>query len=234
MASFCVIGKHGFIGSALAKKLGNVSSYPTPETQTIFYLGGATHMDFEKNPDYWMNKDIQDFMFLLPYCKKHHIRFVYASSAMVYEKDNDFSKHKRALELIARTYPYSLGLRIFPVYGEGENRTVISKWCKEMKQGKQPVIYGDGTQKRDFIHVDDVVDQILLLEEMKASDIADVGAGNPISFNEIVALINQELGTSIEPIYKDKPKDYSDGIYCKIPLPTKVDIKNGLQRILGI
>lgn len=232
MAQYCVIGK-GNIALHLAKRLGNVSYFPTPVTETIFYMSGPNHINFEENPDYHINKTMQDFLWLLPYCKKHNIRFVFCSSALVYEKDTSFTKYKRVLEFIAGCYPQTLAMRIFPVYGGNERNSVISKWCEEMKNDKQPTVYGDGTQKRDFIHIEDVVDQIILLESMRAVGLIDVGTGNPTSFNDIIQTINKVLEKDIKPIYVDKPKDYSDGIYCKNPLPVNISLENGIKSTLG-
>ena len=227
MAKYCVIGQ-GLIATALKKNLPDVSFYPTPDTQTIFYLDSVVHMDFEKNVDYHLNKVVNEFLFLLSYCKQYRIRFVYASSAMVYEKDTEFTRCKRALELLALCYQDTLALRIFPVYGN-ENRTIISKWCKEMKNDIPPTVFGDGTQTRDFIHVDDVASQILTLETMKVRGTADIGAGNPTSFNDIIKIINEELGKNLKPIYIDRPKDYSQGIQCMNPLPIKISLRDGIR-----
>lgn len=233
MSKYCVIGQ-GLIGRALAKKLNTVSFYPTPVTETVFYFGGVTHLDFENSPDYHKNKEFQDILFLIQYCKKYQIRLVYASSALVYEKDTEFTKHKRSIELLAQTLPKSLGLRIFPVYGKEEKKTVISQWCDDIKNDRQPVVYGDGTQTRDFINVEDVVNQILLLESMQLIGIADVGTGKPVMFNDIIQKINNLLGKDIKPIYKNAPNGYSKGIQCVNPLPVNITIENGLKDILGI
>lgn len=225
---YCVMGQ-GTIGSALTKRLGDVSFYPTPETEVLFYMSSVLPEDFDKNPEYHLNKVVQDFLFLLPYCKRHRIRFVFASSSWVYEKDNDYARCKRILELMAQSNPNTLALRMFPVYPA---RSVIAQWCDEMKRGIQPTVYGDGTQIRDFIHIDDVVEQIILLEQMNVLGIADIGTGKPISFNEIIEMINKALGTTIKPKYIEAPKDYSPGIFCVNPLPTKVPMYDSIQRLL--
>lgn len=232
MSQYCVIGK-GNIAMHLAKKLGNVQYFPTPVTETIFYMSGPTHLNFEENLEYHLNKTIQDFLWLLPYCKKHNIRFVFCSSALVYEKDTIFCRYKRILEYLASCYPKTLCLRIFPVYGGNERYSIISKWCNEMKNDKQPTIYGDGTQKRDFIHVEDVVDQIILLESMQTEGVVDIGSGKPTSFNDIVQIINKVLNKDVKPLYAPAPKDYSKGISCVNPLPVKIDIEHGCKIILG-
>src|ERR1043166_3571118 len=121
----CILGRHGLIGSELAKRFDTVTSFPTPDTDIVFHFASYTHVAFEENPDYHMKEIIESFLFLLPYCRDHDIKFVFASSALVYEKEKDalaFSKCKKILELLASAYPNTLGLRIFPVYGPGESR----------------------------------------------------------------------------------------------------------------
>lgn len=93
------------------------------------------------------------------------------------------------------------------------------------------MVYGDGTQERDFIYIEDVVDQILHYVKMKKTGIVDIGAGKPTSFNDIINIINEILGTTLEPIYKEAPKGYSKGIVCKNPLPT-ISLYEGLRNIL--
>jgi nucleoside-diphosphate-sugar epimerase len=231
----CIIGRHGLIGSALAKRFDKVTSFPTDETKAVFHFGSYSHMDFELNSSYLMKRTLDEFTELLPLCQKQGIRFIYPSSALIYEKDNEFSRFKKILEQLASCYKtVSLGLRIFPVYGPGEQRSVISKWCREMKAGKQPVIYGDGKQGRDFIYVDDVADQIMSIIEKPFwnSKIVDIGSGRKTAFNDIVSMINRSLDSNIEPYYIEPPADYSDGICCEDALPVKVSVEDGINKIL--
>lgn len=233
-----ILGRHGLIGSALSKQLENiaeVTSFPTKDTDILFHFASHVHPPFEENPDYHLNEILSSFLYLLPFCRDNDIYFVYPSSALVYETDKDlaFIKTKKMIELMASIYPKTLGLRIFPVYGPGENRTVISQWCKDMKAGKRPEVYGDGTQERDFIYIQDVVDQILELVNQKTVGVRDIGAGKPIAFNDIIKTINKILGTDLKPIYKSAPFNYSKGIVCKYPMPTKYSIYDGCKKLLG-
>src|SRR5690242_10380053 len=127
----CVIG-NGFIATALKKALGEYSWYPTDDTEVVFYMGGVTHMDFNKNPNYHGSLGILEFAGILGYCRTKNIHLIYPSSALVYEPDTDFSEFKKEMEHYGNSYEKALGVRMFPVYGPGENKTVISKWCKEM------------------------------------------------------------------------------------------------------
>lgn len=232
-----MIGRKGFLGGALAARLGQVTSFPTKETKVLFHFGSHVHPTFEQNPAYLMKQAFDAFTELLPYCYQHGILFVYPSSALVYEKETQFSRFKKTLESMAQCYPaVSLGLRIFPVYGPGEERTVVSQWCRQMKRGEAPTVYGDGSQERDFIYIDDVVDQILSLIDPPSwsSRIVDIGAGNPVSFNAIVQSINKALGADLAPRYASRPSSYAEGTVCPNPLPVRVTIEDGIRRILSL
>lgn len=243
MATNCVIGRHGLIGSALARKLGEVTPFPTPDTKALFHFGSYVHTEFEKNPEWHMKQTIDSFTSLLPYCREHGILFVYPSSALVYEPPTQFSQFKMMLELLVRCYDVrSLGLRIFPTYGPGEKRTVISQWIRAMRSGNPPIVYGDGEQWRDFIYVDDAVDDICSYASCGANVggarqhvVVDIGSGVKTTFNSIVDTINFELGTRFVPKYVEVPEGYRKGILCKdppIPRSTRVTLHQGVRRIL--
>lgn len=236
MSKYCILGRNGMIGSALAAKLENFTTVPTRETRVLLHFASHTHPTFELNPEYEMKAILDSFTQLLPFCNEHGILFVYASSALVYEKETQFSRFKLTLESLVKCYKTkSLGLRIFPTYGPGEERTVISQWCRQMARDEAPTVYGDGEQSRDFIYIDDVVDQILmLLEEPNfKTRVVDIATGTLTSFNEIVRLINHALGKSLEPRYVNRPSGYSqEGAASASPLPSKVPVHYGIHQIL--
>lgn len=235
MSEFCVLGRGGLLGGAIARRLKNVTSFPTRDTKVLFHFASHVHPIFDQNPEYEMKQVIDSFTQLLPYCQEHGIQFVFPSSALVYEKDTQFSRFKKTLESLAACYKtVSLGLRIFPVYGPGETRTVISQWCQSMEANLPPTVYGDGTQARDFIYIEDAVDQILsLIEDRKwSSRVVDIGTGIATNFNEIIAIINKELGRDLKPVYLNRPTNYSAGIVCANPLPSKVSLETGIRTIL--
>jgi nucleoside-diphosphate-sugar epimerase len=232
----CITGRHGFIGAALAKHYGAVTSFPVPETRILFHFGSYTHPTFEQNPHYLMQQQLEEFSRLLLHCYDHGIRFVYPSSALIYERDTQFSLFKKTLERLTECYETrTLGLRIFPVYGPGETRTVISQWARQMARGEAPIVYGDGEQSRAFIYIDDAVGQIVELVERCAhrSGVHDVGSDTRIVFNDIVGEINKQLGTEIKPRYVNRPSSYSEGFVCPNPLPVKVPINVGIRNILN-
>lgn len=226
MARYCIIGHKGFIGSALARYIGEFTTYPTKDTEYIFFMGGVVHPVFEQNEEYYAGKEMSAFAFLINYCEKHNIKLIYCSSALVSEgKEIGFVKHKERMEIMGGDK--NLGLRIFPVYGPGDHNTVISQWCRDMKNFIYPVIYGDGTQVRDFIFVSDVAEQIFLAKD--ECGIKEIGTGIGVSFNEIVSLINRQLHKKIEPTYIPAPTGYHRGIVAEEGLPVRVSIAEGIK-----
>jgi UDP-glucose 4-epimerase len=124
-------------------------------------------------------------------------------------------------EILAKSYYLenglnSIGLRYFSVYGPNEKHkgnfaNNISQFLWTMTNGESPIIYGDGTQTRDFTFVDDVVQaNILALQsEEREFGIYNIGTGTETSFSRIVEIINQHLGTDIRATYVDNPiKNY--------------------------
>ena len=105
------------------------------------------------------------------------------------------------------------GLRFFSVYqGYGGNEShkgtyanVIAQFADDIASRNRPVLYGDGTQTRDFTHVDDVVSAIIAAAREQLHGIYNVGTGKSTSFNEIVTRLNRLLGRDIKPVYIDSP-----------------------------
>ena len=93
-------------------------------------------------------------------------------------------------------------LRYFNTYGVGQTFTpyvgVITIFIRRLLMGEAPLIYGDGNQQRDFVHVNDIVGANLLSMESKApSGIFNIGSGIGKSVNEIGALIRQRMNVDI-------------------------------------
>lgn len=231
----CVLGHNGFIGRALTKKLTeteNVTHFPSEKCRIIYDFASPTHEGFEANIGYNFSTIIPRMAYLMKFCADRKIKYVYPSSALVYELDRPFKAFKEIMEKMQNVFPTdSLALRIFPVYGVGEERTAIYQFCRDIKANKKPTIFGDGTQKRDFIYIDDVVDNIISLSKSQ-SGIKDIGAGLPHTLNKIVSIINKAANTNLKPVYVKPPAIYSKGIYCKSPVPCKVTLKAGIKKVL--
>jgi UDP-glucose 4-epimerase len=139
----------------------------------------------------------------------------------------------------------SVGLRLFSVYGEneipkGKYANIISQfiWC--LLKGERPVIYGDGTQTRDFIYVEDVVDAFLISMDLDKGGIFNVGTGIETSFNEAFSMIKEVLGSDLEPEYVANPiKNYvyrtkadTKKAEQDLGFKARVSLKEGIERLV--
>lgn len=111
------------------------------------------------------------------------------------------------------------GMRFFSVYQgysgseehKGEYANVIAQFAENIANGDSPVLYGDGTQTRDFTHVDDIVRGLVLAGEHQLDGVYNLGTGEAYDFNTVVDMLNDELGTGIEPEYIENP--IPDSVY---------------------
>jgi nucleoside-diphosphate-sugar epimerase len=139
----------------------------------------------------------------------------------------------------------STALRYFCVYGPRQDyrRTippVFSAFIIKLLQGEIPIIYGDGTKERDFIHVDDINDFHLqcIEDERTTNKVFNLGSGKSYSVKEIYTIIAKLLKLDIKPVHKsDLPgesfKTLADATEAKkIGWTPKVDIEKGLQSMI--
>ncbi len=236
MAKYVVKGR-GYLGAHLVKKLEQegfeVGFYPKKDTETIFYMGGVTHMDFNENIDYFRELLSSEFNAIVEYCKRSNVRLVFCSSALVYEESTEFSLFKKYLEVRAsKELPNSLALRIFPVYGD-EKKTAIAKFCDAAKHDRSVDVFGNGKQTRSFIHIDDVVHYIWDMEKCQTKGLVDVGTDNPTSFDDIIDTVSQIAGKKLIVNYVDPPSGYRmEGVVPEKPLPVITNLNDGIRKIL--
>jgi UDP-glucose 4-epimerase len=244
-----ITGINGFIGSALAKKLKSleweVYENIRRDVDVVFLFGSPSSNElYKENMDTCFEETIGGFLNAIQFCRDHKIKLVYPSSGTVYRKDTAYARCKACLEEIQLAYNTNcLGLRIFAGYGPGEAHktyysSVVYQFCKEMKEGKSPTIWGDGTQTRDFIYIDDITNAIISFLTIGSYEpIIDLGTGKNIPFNDLVEVINKELGTDINPNYIDKPQNYCQETLCDTTILQKyytprISIEEGVKRCL--
>jgi UDP-glucose 4-epimerase len=105
------------------------------------------------------------------------------------------------------------GMRFFSVYQgyggaeahKGEFANTVSQFTEQIANGESPVLWGDGSQTRDFTHVDDIVWGLELAAEQELAGVYNLGTGESYSFNEMVEMINDVLGTDVDPEYEPIP-----------------------------
>jgi UDP-glucose 4-epimerase len=193
-------------------------------------------------------------------------RFIYSSSSSVYggecprpqyedqpvSPQSPYAASKVCGETYVRSFAVSYGmetvsLRYFNVFGprqplKGAYSALFPAFIMGMLVGKQPVVFGDGKQTRDFTHVNNVVYANLLAAEFKGTlcgEVLNIAAGDQTSVLDVIALINAELGSDIaprfEPIRKGDVRDsWADISRSKEMLGywALVDIREGLRRTI--
>jgi nucleoside-diphosphate-sugar epimerase len=137
-------------------------------------------------------------------------------------------------------------LRYFNVFGRRQDpfsqySAVIPKFITAMRAGVAPSIYGDGTQSRDFTHIDDVVAaNILALHAVPAAGrIYNIACGRQVSLNELVAKLNEILGTQLDAEYLDpRPGDVMHSLADvgraerELGFKAAVELAQGLRRAI--
>jgi UDP-glucose 4-epimerase len=154
--------------------------------------------------------------------QKNNFKVVYASSSSVYGHQNvvpilenfnkkpinPYGKTKLDDEILSEKYANQgvkiIGLRYFNIFGKGqtlEYAGVITKFLDRLRDNESPIIYGTGSQIRDFIHVEDIARANLLAMESDVSFThANIGTGNSISILELAKIMIEISGLELEPI----------------------------------
>ena len=140
----------------------------------------------------------------LEYARKNNIRFVYAGSSSfhhgLYESPYAWSKFsgEDLCKLYSNIYEMDTAIcRFYNVYGpyqieEGTYATVIGIFEKQYREGQPLTIVGDGEQRRDFTHIDDIVDGLIKCSEQPfKAEIFELGSGKNYSINEVADMIGK-------------------------------------------
>jgi nucleoside-diphosphate-sugar epimerase len=114
-------------------------------------------------------------------------------------------------QLFTRLYGFeTVTIRYFNVFGPRQDpgspySGVISLFATALLGGRQPVIYGDGEQTRDFTYVANVVDGVLRACEAPkvTGEVINVATGGRISLNELLRTMNRVAGTNLEALYHE-------------------------------
>jgi UDP-glucose 4-epimerase len=125
-----------------------------------------------------------------------------------------YAVSKLAGELYCQIYARSFGvetvvLRYFNVFGPRQDpnsqyAAVIPRFVTAALEGRRPVIFGDGTQSRDFCYIDNVIEANLLAADAREASgkVFNVACGKATDLNQVVKLIAAALETSLDPTYE--------------------------------
>jgi UDP-glucose 4-epimerase len=195
----------------------------------VFHLAAKCSLtDCLSNPLEAASVNVTGTLNVLEAARKNQTRkLIYADTSAEYEGIHEFptaedkvhpigvyaaSKHGGAAFCDSYRQLYGIDVtivRYFNVYGPAQDwrrviPPVMSAFIIRMLSGQQPIIYGDGEKRRDFIYVDDVnaLHQVVLEDRRSAGRVFNVGSGVNLSVNEVYELIEAQLQTGIKPLYK--------------------------------
>lgn len=191
-------------------------------------------------------------------------KIVYASSSSVYgvpkclpldeghptNPNSPYAASKLAAEKYCEVFHEVYGLnvvilRYFSVYGPRMRPDLaIRAFTERIIREEPPIIYGDGSQSRDWTYIDDDVEATLLAaaNDDTAGDVFNIGCGTRMTINELVMLIAKLLGKEgeVKPLYKDAyrgdfPHTQADASKAKRMLgwSPKVSVVKGLQKFMN-
>jgi len=189
----------------------------------VFHQAALTVVqDSFKMPDRYHSVNVEGTENIFKIAKKNNFKVVYASSSSVYGHQNvvpilenfdkkpinPYGKTKLDDEDLAEKYAKQgvkiIGLRYFNIFGKGqtlEYAGVITKFLDRIKERKSPIIFGSGSQIRDFIHVEDVANaNYLAMKSGVSNSHVNIGTGNSISILELAKIMINISGLDLEPI----------------------------------
>ncbi len=221
-----IIGKIKFIETSCSEVLKIKELEGLDE---IYHYGIPSTTQLYRDNRSLVGHAVNEFIEILELAKRENCKVIYASSSSVYNGNTppfheemivhikDFYTEARYLmERVAKIYydfygVCSIGFRFFSVYGPREEAkktfaNLISQFMWDLKAGRSPLIYGDGTQTRDFTFVDDINSGFKLGMKNKIDcDVFNLGTGDCYSLNELVDILNEILEIDIKPVYKENP-----------------------------
>ena len=214
-------------------------------------------------PQLYTETNINGTLNLLELARQHGIKqFVFGSSSSVYginakvpfsEDDpirqpiSPYAATKGAGELLCHTYSHLYGLRcvclrFFTVYGPRQRPDLaIHKFAKLITEGKPIPVFGDGSTRRDYTYVDDIIDGLMAAIDYDQSnyEVINLGESRTVELNELISLLEKELDSQATidrqpPQPGDVPQTFADISKARALLGynPKTPIEEGLHRFV--
>lgn len=142
-------------------------------------------------------------------------KVIYAGSSSRWHNpyQSPYAACKHMGEEVCKMYKKTYGMdieivRFYNVYGPGEIvdgdwAAIIGKWRRQVRDGEPITIVGDGEQKRDFTHIDDIIDGLwkIGMKTLKHEDAWELGTGQNYSINDVYLMFKERFGIN----YKQTP-----------------------------
>ena len=222
------------------------------DTDYIFHLAAMASVPLSvANPIKCNENNVVSTIKLLTAAKNQNVKkIVFSSSSAVYGnntntplKENELMKptspyaaSKATCELYLHAFEESYGLksialRYFNVFGPRQDKNsdyaaVIPNFINTMLNNKQPIIYGDGEQTRDFIYVKDVAKANIATAKSKYSGPINIASGKQLTVNRIYEIIADHLNCNLKPKYLSERKGDIKNSIANIDKMNKINFKS--------
>lgn len=154
-----------------------------------------------------------------------------------------YAASKLAMELYVKndlknTMPATV-LRFSHIYGPGDpHPKVLQSFIEAVGAGENPVIYGDGSDLRDYVYISDIVGAIINTIQLKPPGIFNIASGNSFSLRKLVELVIDISGKKLNPVYRDRRqtrKDFSFDISkakADLGFGSRISIQQGISELM--
>jgi nucleoside-diphosphate-sugar epimerase len=243
-------GHKGFIGTQIFDWL-KTSGYeftgfdkdeniPSDRFDIILNFGARTLIRKSREFPYEYFMDNLDLTLkLLEKARKEDSIIVYPTSGSVMEPTNPYSLSKRQGEEWVRLYNKMYGVRfyilkLYNIYGETSTKGAVYLFSNAAIKGEPVIIFGDGTHRRDYTHVLDLVKFVsLILSNEVEPGVYEVGTGVGTSVLELISMIEKECGTKLLKERRDFIVQEADDLHSRSPImPNMIQLSEGIKRVL--
>lgn len=228
-----------------------------------YHLGASINVqDSIDDPRTTFNNDTVGTFYILEQCRKHNVKVVFMSTCMVYDRCLDasgitemhpikpaspYAGSKIAAENMVLSYYHAYGLptvviRPFNTYGPyqktGGEGGVVAIFIKKKLSEETLSIYGEGTQTRDLLYVDDCADFVVQAgySDQVNGEIVNAGLGKDISVNDLAMLIVEDPAR-IEHVEHIHPQSEIKKLLCNydkaknlLGWEPKISLEEGIRR----
>jgi UDP-glucose 4-epimerase len=182
-------------------------NYFMKDVDIVYHLGALARIQPSfVNPANTLEVGILGTMNILEYAREQGCKVIFAGSSSVHsgKLKNPYTFSKVVADDLCLLYKKHFNVdtkicRFYNVYGphqltEGEYCTVVGIFENQYKEGVELTITGDGEQRRDFTHVDDIVEGLILTAQSDNFDLdtIELGRGNNHSINELAKMFGSE------------------------------------------
>lgn len=240
------------------------SIFEREKPDSVLHL--AARVDTRKAVDIpldYIKVNIDGTIHLLDGAKNNNVsNFVFVSSSSVYgnstkvpwseessadEPISPYGATKRAGELFAHSYHHNFDLnvtclRYFNVYGERNRPTMVPYiWAEKILKGEEIEISGDGSRKRDYTYVGDIVNgTISAIDNPLQFEVINLGNNNPVSLNELLAVFEKVIGVKAKVKSRPSHKASVEETYADVRKAKKMfgwqpttTIEKGVERLVA-